>query len=315
MSTETQGSPSGGAVSIAPPPPRPSLVSFHPKLVAAHRRNALAVGLLGLSGLLLAPVYVALQGFGWLELALFAAMYWPTMGLGLSVGYHRYFSHAAFRAHPAVRWLMAVCGAMAGQGTVTYWAAVHRRHHEHSDEPGDPHSPHLAGDGFAGALRGLWHGHYGWTLSYGLPSAVHYCPDLLRDKKLCAIQRYYAALVALGLALPTIVGALVTRSWHGALAGLLWGGLVRLFVSSNSTWALNSICHRFGRRTYATKDRSGDVAWLALPTLGESWHNSHHALPSAARHGRKWWQLDLNYAAIRAMELCGLASNVQRPRG
>lgn len=298
-----------GEPALALPVPKVSLVSFHPEVVAAHRRGSLLMAAPGVAGVLAAPLHAWWLGVSVLDLALFGAMYWLTLGLGLAVGYHRHFTHAAFRAVKPVRWLMAVCGSMGGQGSLAYWVSVHRRHHELSDVEGDPHSPNLRGGGW----RGLWHGHFGWSLGYGVPNAAHYCPDILREPYLMAVNRSYRAWVLAGLALPAAIGGLATWSWQGALGGLVWGGLVRLFVSSNSTWALNSICHRFGARPHATRDLSGNVAWLALPTLGESWHNNHHACPSAAAHGERWWQLDLNYAFIRALELAGLATKVSRP--
>lgn len=295
------------------PAPKVSLVSYHPKVVAAHRRGSLLLALPGVVGLLAAPFYLAHFGVRGVDVAIFLVMYWLTLGVGLSVGYHRHFTHAAFRAPRPIRWLMAVCGSMGAQGSVAYWVAVHRCHHSHSDVTGDPHSPNLAGPGWRGTLRGLWHGHFGWSLRYGLPNARHYCPDIVREPWLMSVNRHYRKYVLLGLVLPALVGGLVTWSWLGALGGLLWGGLVRMFLTTNSIWALNSICHRFGTRAHETPDRSGNVAWLALPTLGESWHNNHHAFPRAARHGYRWWQLDLNYALIRTLELLGLASDVKRP--
>ena len=292
--------------------PSPSLVSRQPHVVAAHRRSALVLAVLGLLGVLAAPFYVARFGFGWLDAALFLGTYWLTMGFGLSVGFHRHFTHGSFRAPKPVRWVLAVLGSMGAQGPLSYWVAIHRRHHERSDAEGDPHSPNLHGPGPRGLWRGLWHAHFAWSLDSGMPSSAHYCPDLVREPYLLAVSRRYRAWVALGLLLPTLVGFLATRTWQGAASGLLWGGLVRLFVSSHSTWALNSICHRFGGRPFAPNDRSANNAWLALPTLGESWHNNHHAFPSSAAHGLRWWQLDLNYLSIRLLQGLGLAHEVKR---
>jgi len=295
--------------------PRPTLLNRQPQLVAAHARSSLASALLGLLGAIAAPFYVWRFGFTLLDAALFLVMYWLTYGLGICVGHHRHFSHGAFRAPPRVRWLLAVLGAMGGQGPVTYWAATHRRHHALSDAEGDPHSPNRHGAGIGGVLRGLWHGHFGWALDYGMPNAAFYCPDIVREPYLTAVSRRYRTWVALGLLLPSLLGLLLTGSVHGALAGLLWGGLVRLFVSSNSTWSLNSICHRFGSRPFPATDRSANVGWLALPTLGESWHNNHHAFPRSARHGLRWWQLDVNYLSIRLLESLGLVHDVHRAPG
>jgi len=292
------------------PAATPSRVNERPEVVAAHRRGSLLAALPALVGIVVLPFWVARFGVTALDLALFAGMYWLTLGMGLSVGYHRHFSHGSFRASARVRRWLAVLGSMGGQGPLTYWVAVHRRHHENSDAPGDPHSPHLSG----GTLSGLWHAHFGWSLVSGMPNAAHYCPDLVRDPALLAISRGYRLWMLLGLLLPALVGGLVTLHWTGAVSGLLWGGLVRLFLSSNATWSLNSICHRFGSHPHRAHDRSGNVAWLALPTLGESWHNNHHAFPTSAAHGLRWWQLDLNWLCIRALAAVGLAHDVKRAR-
>jgi stearoyl-CoA desaturase (delta-9 desaturase) len=301
---------SAGPPSLARP--TPTLLNRQPKLVEEHGRSTLVSALLGVLGVVAAPFYVAHFGFSLLDAALFIGMYWPTYGLGICVGHHRHFSHGAFKASRRVRWVLAVLGAMGGQGPVTYWAATHRRHHAHSDVKDDPHTPNLHGDGIGGAVRGLWHGHFGWAFDYGLPNASHYCPDIVREPSLTSISRRYPMWVAFGLVLPTLVGWLVMGTLQGALAGLLWGGLVRLFVSSHSTWSLNSICHYFGSRPYPAPDRSTNVAWLALPTLGESWHNNHHAFPSSAVHGLRWWQLDVNYLSICMLERLGLVHDVKR---
>lgn len=272
------------------------------------------MALLGLAGAVAAPLYAARYGLGWTEVLLFVCCYWPTYGLGICVGFHRHFSHGAFRAPRAVRYALGALGSMGGQGPLTYWAATHRRHHGHADQDGDPHSPNLHGPGLAGTLRGLWHGHFGWTRDFGMPNAAYYCPDLVREPYLMALSRRYRWWVAAGLALPTLAGGLALGGNRGLLAGLVFGGLLRLFVSSNSTWSLNSICHRFGSRTFECRDQSTNVAWLALPTMGESWHNNHHAHPSSAAHGLAWWQLDLNWLSIRALELLGLVHDVKRPQ-
>jgi len=297
------------------PAPRVSLVSQHRDVVAAHRRSSLGMALLGALGVLLAPLYLATFGPRWSDALVFLVFYELIMGAGLCVGYHRHFSHGAFSASPRVRACLAALGAMGGQGPLIYWVSVHRRHHEHGDAEGDPHSPNQHGRGRIGTLRGLWHGHFGWSLGYGMPSAAHYCPDLLREPRLVAISRHYRAWVVLGLVLPALAGGLLTWTWSGALGGFLWGGLVRLFLSSNSTWSLNSICHRFGTRPFATRDASTNVGWLALPTLGESWHNNHHAHPSSAAHGLSGRQLDLNYQLIRLLEALHLVRDVRRAPG
>lgn len=294
--------------------PTPSLVSFHPQVVRAHRNGSLLMNAPAFASVLMAPFYLWQFGLSLTDVALFVIMYWITCGVGLSCGYHRHFSHRAFRAPKAVRWLLAVCASMGAQGSLTYWVAIHRRHHEFEDMEGDPHSPNLHGDGFAERWRGLWHGHFGWTLNYGLPNATHYCPDITREPYLMSVSRNYRKWVLVGLLIPTVAGGLIAGSWVGALGGFIWGGGIRTFIASNSIWALNSICHRFGSRGFETKDQSRNVFWLALPTLGESWHNNHHAFPSSARHGLRWYQLDLNWIFIWSLEKLGLATQVHRAK-
>ena len=204
--------------------PLVSLVSTSKQVVRAHRASSLLMLAPGVLGVLVAPFWVQRFGVTVLDLGLFLAMYWLTLGVGLSVGFHRHFTHGSFQTSAPLRWLLAVLGSMGAQGSLTYWVAVHRRHHELSDVEGDPHSPNLAGRGIAGTLRGLWHGHYGWSLSYGLPNAMHYCPDLVRVPYLAAVNRNYRKWVLAGLLLPGLVGGLVTWTWTGAFGGLLWAG-------------------------------------------------------------------------------------------
>ena len=292
---------------------RRARISEHPRVIEAHRRGSLSMAAPGLLGLLLAPCYAYLVGISRLDVALFALMYGLTQGVGLCVGYHRHFSHGALRAGRRVRVALAVLGSMASQGSLTYWVAVHRRHHECTDAEGDPHSPRLRAAGRLARLRGLWHGHFGWTQNSGIPLARHYCPDLLRCPDLMDIQRRYRQLALLGLLLPALLGGVLAGSWQGALGGFLIAGCLRIFVGSNATWCLNSICHSFGRRPHDTDDGSTNVWWLAIPTMGESWHNNHHAQPWSAQHGQRWWQLDPAAWVIRALELAGLATEVRRP--
>ena len=303
----------------APPPPAPARVLRHPSLVRANRRSSLATFALGVVGAVGAPLFALSQGLRPSDLVVFLGAYLLSMGYGLSVGYHRFFTHGAFQAGPAVRRFLAICGCTGGQGPPVYWVSVHRRHHELSDRSGDPHSPHVgatdaSGQPSRGRLRGFWHGHFAWALDYGTPSASHYAPDLLKDPVVAEVGRQYRLWFGLGLVAPALAGGLLDGSWQGAVGGFLWGGLFRLFLSSHSTWSLNSFCHLVGRRTHETRDRSRNVTWLALPTLGESWHNNHHAFPSSARHGLAWWELDVNWLLIRLLETLGLARRVKRPK-
>jgi len=247
------------------------------------------------------------------DLAILAVMYLVTAG-GVTVGYHRLLTHRSFRTHKATEYLFAILGSMAVQGSVIAWVADHRKHHAHTDVEGDPHSPHVGhGDGIGGVLRGLWHAHTGWLLSqHGRADWKKYAPDLYEDPGMRLINRRFVSLVVLGLAIPALAGYLLAGNLVGAATGLLWGGLVRVFFVHHVTWSVNSICHFLGTRRFEVDDHSTNVFWLALPSLGESWHHNHHAFPRSAEHGLRRWELDPSAVIIRAMERLGLAWNVVR---
>jgi stearoyl-CoA desaturase (delta-9 desaturase) len=249
----------------------------------------------------------------WHDLALLAAMYLVTAG-GITIGFHRLLTHRSFRTHRATEYLFATLGSMAVQGSVIAWVADHRKHHAHTDEEGDPHSPHVGhGEGVAGVLRGLWHAHMGWLLSeHGRAEWRRYAPDLCEDPGMRLINRHFVALVVTGLALPAAAGYLITGTLLGAATGLLWGGLVRVFFVHHVTWSVNSVCHFLGSRRFEVDDHSTNVFWLALPSLGESWHHNHHAFPRSAVHGLRRWELDPSAVVITALERLGLAWNVIR---
>src|SRR5215211_3999271 len=247
------------------------------------------------------------------DLAILAVMYLVTAG-GVTVGYHRLLTHRSFRTHKATEYLFAILGSMAVQGSVIAWVADHRKHHAHTDVEGDPHSPHVGhGDGIGGVLRGLWHAHTGWLLSqHGRADWKKYAPDLYEDPGMRLINRRFVSLVFLGLAIPALAGYLLTGTLLGAATGLLWGGLVRVFFVHHVTWSVNSVCHFLGSRRFDVEDQSTNVFWLALPSLGESWHHNHHAFPRSAVHGLRRWELDPSAVLIAAMERVGLAWNVIR---
>ena len=251
---------------------------------------------------------------GWHDLWILAVMYLLT-GLGVTVGYHRMLTHRSFETYRPIRYVFAALGSMAVEGPAVTWVADHRKHHAHSDEEGDPHSPHVDhGSGLLGAVKGLWHAHLGWLFrAQGRAEARRYAPDLLKERGLRNIDRAFFPFVALGLAIPFGLGLVATGTLVGALSALLWGGPVRIFLMHHATWSINSVCHFFGTRDYKSKDHSTNVFWLALPSLGESWHNNHHAFPTSATHGLRWWQIDVSGLLIRAMERLGLAWNVRRP--
>jgi stearoyl-CoA desaturase (Delta-9 desaturase) len=249
----------------------------------------------------------------WSDLALFAVMYVLT-GLGVTVGYHRLLTHRSFMTFKPIEYLFAVLGSMAVQGPVIAWVADHRKHHAHTDEEGDPHSPHIGhGSGVSGALRGLWHAHAGWLWrTHGQARAHKYARELVEDRGMRSINRRFPLIVGASLALPALLGFALTGTLHGALTGLVWGGFARIFLQHHITWSVNSVCHFFGRRRFDVDDHSTNVFWLALPSLGESWHHNHHAFPRSAVHGLRWWELDPSAALIALMRRLGLAWDVVR---
>jgi stearoyl-CoA desaturase (Delta-9 desaturase) len=261
------------------------------------------------AGLAAALVVLWNHGVDAADVLLLAGMYLVT-AFGVTVGYHRMLTHRSFQAHKTTEYLFAVLGSMALQGSVLDWVADHRKHHAHTDEEGDPHSPHV---GHGSGVRGLWHAHTGWLLeNHGQADWKRYARDLYEDQGMRRITRAFPWIALLSLALPAALGALLHGSLAGALRGLLWGGLVRVFLVHHVTWSINSVCHFFGRRRFDVDDHSTNVFWLALPSLGEAWHHNHHAFPRSAAHGLRWWEIDPSAMVIAAMERLGLAWNVVR---
>ena len=263
-------------------------------------------------GLVLAVVLLWNRFVGAEALVIMAVMYVLT-GIGVTVGLHRLLAHRAFEAPPAVRGTLAVLGTMAMQGPVIRWVTNHRKHHVYTDEEGDPHSPHLSRRrGVVGAVLGLWHSHVGWIFERERAPYERYARDLLRDPVILFVDRTVLVWVALGLALPCAAGFLLTGTLGGAAIALLWGGAVRIFLVHHVTFAINSLCHFVGRRRFDTDDHSRNVFWLAPLSMGEAWHNNHHAFPTSAFHGLRRSELDIGGWVIRGLEAMGLARNVQR---
>jgi stearoyl-CoA desaturase (delta-9 desaturase) len=274
--------------------------------------NALVAGLpIALLGL---AMWLAWGGvLVWQDFVVLAITYVLT-GVGVTVGFHRLLTHRSFKTSRTLRALFAVLGSAAVEGPVIEWVATHRQHHRFSDQPGDPHSPHVDhGVGLGGALRGLVHAHLGWTFR-GIDRANprRYAKDLLADPVICAVDRTFLLWVLLGLAFPFALGYALTGTLVGGLTGLLWGGAVRILVVHHVTFSINSLCHFFGRQRFPTGDHSRNLAWLALPSFGEAWHNNHHAFPTSARHGLGRWQLDPSAWLIAGLERVGLAWDVVR---
>ena len=250
------------------------------------------------------------------DLAILAVMYVAT-ALGITVGWHRMFTHRSFQAKRPVQLTFAVLGSMAGQGPLAHWVADHRKHHAHTDEEGDPHSPHVHdhGEGVKGVFLGLVHAHFGWLMTdWGQARHEQYARDIIEDRTLYGIHQWFVAIMLTGLLLPAAAGWLITGTLAGAATALLWGGFVRVFLGHHVTWSINSICHFFGRRRFDTDDYSTNVFWLALPSFGEAWHHNHHAFPRSAEHGLKGYERALDPSAwlIRGMEKLGLVYNVVR---
>jgi stearoyl-CoA desaturase (delta-9 desaturase) len=248
----------------------------------------------------------------WPDLLAFFVTY-AAFGFGVTIGFHRYLTHRGFETSRPMRAFLAILGSAAIEGPVIEWVANHRKHHAFSDEEGDPHSPHVGfGDGLRGALRGLAHAHVGWLFKPGVASYERYAPDLVRDPLMRFIDETFVLWALLGLAFPFGLGVAITGSIAGGLTALLWGGAVRMLVLHHVTFSINSLCHFFGRRDFATDDESRNLAWLAPFTFGEAWHNNHHAFPTSAAHGLKRSQFDPSGIVIRAMERAGLIWNVVR---
>lgn len=263
-------------------------------------------------GLIAAIVSVWGWGFRWSDLALLVGMYILTV-LGITVGFHRLFTHRAFETSSTIQFLLAILGSMAVQGPLLQWVALHRRHHQHSDEPEDPHSPHHQGDGVMGILRGLWYAHLGWMFTPKPRDLQKYVKDLRESRVLRAVSNLFPLWVAIGLLIPTLLGWLWVGSISGAWTGFIWGGLVRVLFVHHVTWSINSICHVWGQQPFHSNDESRNNAFFGIFGLGEGWHNTHHAFPTSARHGLRWWQLDVSYLVIRALAMIHLAWNVKLP--
>ncbi len=261
-------------------------------------------------GVLVAIVLLWNRAVDWTDLGIFAFFYGIT-GFGVTLGYHRMLTHRAFRTHKPTEYAFAVAGSLSLQGSVMDWVADHRKHHAHTDQEGDPHSPHV---GHGHGLRGLVHAHVGWLFeTQGQANWKKYARDLYEDTGMRRIGRAFPYLALLSVALPALAGFVLHGfTLEGALRGLVWGGLVRIFLLHHVTWSINSICHFFGRRRFDVEDQSTNVAWLALPSLGEAWHHNHHAFPRSAVHGLKWYEVDVSGLIVSAMERVGLAWNVVR---
>ena len=292
--------------------PVPGVRKLEPDTARLQRRLVLIVTIVPFAGFLWAMFHFWGAGLSAAD-AVIALTFYLWTGFGITIGFHRYFTHQGFETSPLMRSLLAVAGSMAIQGPVIKWVADHRRHHAFSDQEGDPHSPHLEeGPGLRGVISGLWHAHIGWMLSDEQTSPKRWAPDLLKDPAIRRIDRLFPVWMVLSFALPALLGFAVTGTLAGALSAFLWGSLVRVFMLHHVTWSINSICHFYGRRPFASDDHSTNNWVLSVISLGESWHNNHHAFPTAAIHGIRKTQIDPTGLMITALEKIGLARRVKR---
>ncbi len=256
-------------------------------------------------------------GLGWRDVIIALVMY-AVAGHGITVGFHRYFTHGSFKANRPLKIALAVAGSLAIEGPVVRWVADHRKHHKFSDKEGDPHSPWRYGETVPALLKGLFYAHMGWLFDVEQTPQKQYAPDLLKDRDIVRVSRSFPLLVAVSLLLPPVIGGLGAAgftgwSWTGAATAFFWGSLVRVALLHHVTWSINSICHAVGEQPFKSRDRSGNVWWLAVLSMGESWHNLHHADPTCARHGVLKGQVDSSARLIRWFELAGWARDVRWP--
>jgi stearoyl-CoA desaturase (Delta-9 desaturase) len=233
--------------------------------------------------------------------------------LGITVSFHRLFVHRSFETYGWLKFIWAILGSMAVQGPLFRWVARHRSRHQHADTPDDPHFPHYGGGGVWGVLKGFWHTHIGWLFDPDPPALDRYIKDLTDCHPLRIASQLFPLWVALGLLIPAVLGGLITQSWRGVWTGFIWGGLVRIFLVHHVTWSVNSASHLWGFRPYKSDDESRNNLLFGILALGEGWHNTQHAFPTSARHGLRWWQIDVSYWVIRLMERLGLAWNLKLP--
>lgn len=304
-----------------PTPISPRVTPRQPIPRSPAERKLLAINIIAvvvpIAGLITAMLLLWGVALDWTLLVISVSLSLVS-AFGVTVGYHRLCTHRSFKTPAAVRYLLAAAGSMAVQGPVIRWCAEHRRHHHHSDTERDPHSPHMSpngswGNGFWATCRGAFHAHVGWLFADRSKALGKYSRDLRIDRALVLADRHFPLWVLAGLVIPALLGGLITMSWMGALLGFLWGGLVRILVVHHITWSINSICHLWGSQPFDSDDESRNNALVGWIAMGEGWHNNHHAFPSSARHGLRWWELDLSYLFIRALKFLHLARDLNIP--
>jgi stearoyl-CoA desaturase (Delta-9 desaturase) len=284
-----------------------------PEEIRFQRRMSVVFTVGPLLGVVAAIVLLWGQGISTIDFGLFLGFYLFT-GLGVTVGFHRLFTHRGFEVPKPIRAILAVAGSMSVQGSIIEWVATHRRHHAYADEYGDPHSPHLVEEaGLRGVLRGLWHAHLGWLLRPSGTVTSRWAPDLEEEELIARVDAAFPWFVTATFVLPAVLGFALTGTLWGAVTGFIWGGLVRVFLLHHVTWSINSICHFFGERPFETRDEATNNWPLSVLSFGESWHNNHHAFPTSARHGLLRGQVDPTWRVIRTLEQLRLARNVRLP--
>ncbi|MFM8155755.1 MAG: acyl-CoA desaturase [Actinomycetes bacterium] len=262
----------------------------------------------------IAAIPVAWGGFiGWSDVFI-VVLFWAITAGGITIGFHRYFTHGSFKTNRFMKYVLGIAGSLALQGSLSQWVADHRKHHQFSDEQGDPHSPWRFGTSKRAIAKGLYWSHVGWLFSEEQTDPAKYAPDIANDPDVQRISRAFPLIVTISMLAPAVLGGLLTWSWLGALTGFFWGSLIRIALVHHVTWSINSICHVFGNRPFNSRDLSSNVWWLAIPAMGESWHSLHHAEPTAARHGVFKGQMDISAAIIRGLEKTGLATDVRWPK-
>lgn len=236
-------------------------------------------------------------------------------GMGVTVGFHRLFTHTSFKTYGPIKFFLAVLGSMAVQGSLFKWCAVHWEHHAHSDQPDDPHSPHAYGDGFWASWKGFWYAHVIWLFKYELPAGKKIKPveKMKNDPWLVWADKLFLLWIILGLLIPAAIGGLIVGTWEGAFRGFLWGGLIRVGAVHHVTWSINSVCHIWGRQDFETTDQSRNNWFFGVFGWGEGWHNGHHAFMDSAKHGLLKWQIDPSWWAIKTMSLIGLVWDCKLP--
>jgi stearoyl-CoA desaturase (delta-9 desaturase) len=251
-------------------------------------------------------------GLGWHDIVI-AAVFYVVSGMGISMGFHRHFTHLSFKAVKPLRIAMGIAGSMAIEGPLLVWVADHRRHHKYSDKEGDPHSPWRFGNDWKALTKGFLWAHMGWLFEPSRTSQQKFCPDLLADRPIRRVSDNFPLWVAVSLLGPALAGGLWSMTWTGALTAFFWASLVRVCLLHHVTWSINSVCHTFGNEDFEVRDKSRNVAWLAILSFGESWHNLHHSDPTCARHGALKGQIDISARAIRWAEQLGWARDVRWP--